>query len=82
VTTRIGGTAEIITHAECLVPPGNPDALAEQLRYLINSPEHLRAIGRSGPERAKSLCDPAKQINELHRTLIGLTGAVSAPVMS
>ena len=82
VTTRIGGTAEIITHAECLVPPGNPDALAEQLRRLINSPEHLRAIGRSGPERAKSLCDPAKQINELHRTLIGLTGAVSAPVMS
>lgn len=83
VTTRIGGGAEIISNTECLVSPGDQEGLAEHLRRLINSPEERRALGRRGPERAKSLCDPETQINELHRTLTGLTrSAVSASAVS
>jgi len=83
VTTRIGGAAEIIIHEECLIPPGDHEALGKLLRRLINSSEERRTLGRLGPERARSLCDPATQINELHRTLTGLTrSTVCAPVVS
>lgn len=83
VTTRIGGAAEIITNAECLVSPGDYETLGKHLRRLIHSPEERRALGRLGPERARSLCDPATRINELHRALTGLTrSAVCASVVS
>jgi glycosyltransferase involved in cell wall biosynthesis len=33
-----------------VVPPGNPEALAEKVRYLFNHPEAVREMGRKGRE--------------------------------
>jgi glycosyltransferase involved in cell wall biosynthesis len=79
VATRMGGAAEIITDSGLLVAPGDPQSLAESLRLLVSSPEKRLCLGRRGPDRARSLCDPAAQMNEMHRALSGLArGAFSA----
>lgn len=74
VTTRIGSGAEIVTEQEgCLAAPGDHRSLADCLRRLIHSPEGRRTLGRNGPNRARSLCDPAVQIGRLHQALASLT---------
>ncbi|MBZ5593062.1 MAG: glycosyltransferase family 4 protein [Acidobacteriia bacterium] len=83
VATRSGGAVEILQDERCLVEPGDHRALAERLRHLVKSPEERRIMGRRGPERARSLCDPGTQMDELHRTLSDLArGAVSMPTLS
>jgi glycosyltransferase involved in cell wall biosynthesis len=70
VTTAIGGALEIVDdRCGVLVPPGDPIALEHALRRLIED-KHLReTLGAAGPNRARSLCDPAKQIKRLHDLL-------------
>ncbi|AKJ30607.1 glycosyltransferase family 4 protein [Caldimonas brevitalea] len=38
-----------------LVPPHDPQALAERLAYLHDNPAHARALGRAGIRRARSM---------------------------
>lgn len=60
VASRIGGALEIIDDS-CgrLVPPGDPKALAETLSSLIEDSKLRSDLGSNGPNRARSLCDPA-----------------------
>ncbi|HWR13925.1 MAG TPA: glycosyltransferase family 4 protein [Terriglobales bacterium] len=73
VTFAMGGPCEILDgNCGVLVPPEDIDSLARSLSALIDSPE-LRARFRSaGPERAKSLCDPAHQVQSLYNLLFSL----------
>lgn len=66
VTTAMGGAMEVID-ASCgfLTEPGNPDSLAQALHSLIESPDLRSRLGRSGPLRARLLCDPASRMKEL-----------------
>ncbi len=83
VTTRFGGATEIVTDQEgYLTPPGDHRALADCLGRLINSPEERRRLSRSGPSRARSLCDPASQMRRLHEILAGLVRDTTRPVTS
>jgi glycosyltransferase involved in cell wall biosynthesis len=67
VTTAMGGALEILNNScGILVPPGNADALAASLKELIQNPLRRRQLGRNGPDRAKNLCDPARQMAQLH----------------
>jgi glycosyltransferase involved in cell wall biosynthesis len=74
VTTALGGSMEIID-ASCgvLLPPADPEALAAALGELILNPERRLALGRAGPARARSLCNPGTQMHTLHRLLARLT---------
>ena len=66
VTTNIGGAKEIV-NSTCgiLVPPGQPDILAESLRQLIQD-ENLRAqLGAAGPIRSEELCEVTRQLKQL-----------------
>jgi glycosyltransferase involved in cell wall biosynthesis len=71
VATDMGGPAEILADGECgiLVPPAEPRALADALRGLLTDRVRRRALGNAGPERARTLCDPAARLDQLCRVL-------------
>ena len=53
VATRVGGVLELVEDGVTgfLVPPRNPDALAEALQRLIADPELRRRMGQTGREK-------------------------------
>jgi glycosyltransferase involved in cell wall biosynthesis len=66
VSTRLGGACEIIDEScGLLVEPGNPGALAEALRSLLDNASLRSRLGTGGPARAASLSDPARVLNRL-----------------
>jgi glycosyltransferase involved in cell wall biosynthesis len=73
VTTQIGGANEIVNDlCGVMVPPDDPKELAAALQRLIADGEVRRQLGCAGPARARELCDPVKQIEKVHRLLVGL----------
>lgn len=66
VTTDIGAAPEIIT-ASCgvLVPAGDPVELSNALGAMIQDSSLRRALGKAGPGRARELCDPLHQLQNL-----------------
>lgn len=67
VATDMGGPAEILRpNYGILVPPNDPDAMAAEIRGILNTPETANRIGERGPKRAFQLCDPLTQLRKLH----------------
>ena len=62
--TSIGGPLEIIepNQSGLLVPPGNPQTLAEAFATLITHPEERTRIGMNGYERVKLFFDIKKTV--------------------
>lgn len=48
ITTNVGGTAEVVRDKEnaLLLPPDNPNLLAEAIRYLLEHPQEASAMGQ------------------------------------
>ena len=77
VTTRLGAAPEIIDPScGVLVPPEDPQALADALERLKNA--HIRACFSGGPARAKAMCEPAQQMKRIAEALAHHT-FVSSP---
>jgi glycosyltransferase involved in cell wall biosynthesis len=55
VATAVGGVPELVEDGRTgwLVPPANPNALADRLRGLLLDPEERRAMGAAGQARAR-----------------------------
>ncbi|MBW4549672.1 MAG: glycosyltransferase [Aphanocapsa sp. GSE-SYN-MK-11-07L] len=68
VATQIGGAAELISDRG-LVPPADSKALAAVLRPLIQNPVARAELAQGGRSRAKHLCDPAQQLQQLYKLL-------------
>jgi glycosyltransferase involved in cell wall biosynthesis len=68
VTSSIGGALEIIddTCGVC-VPPNDATALASALSRLLANRDERERLGRGGPPRARTLCDPATQMKAIAR---------------
>jgi glycosyltransferase involved in cell wall biosynthesis len=83
VTSDFGGATEIVDRTcGVLTKPGDPEAVAAALLSLIQGPSRRQALGKAGPGRAESLCDPARQLNAvaaLLRPLAMESGALSCP---
>ena len=63
VTSDIGGARESI-NASCgvLTKPNDPASVARAIGALLANPSERQRLGKSGPDRARSLCDPARQL--------------------
>lgn len=72
VTSAIGGALEIVNET-CgrLVPPHDPAALAFELKRLVVDEDERARLGRSGPARARALCDPTVQMPRIAHVLEG-----------
>lgn len=56
VATTVGGIPEAIIHEECgvLVPPKNPDALAQAMIHLLQNPGYAEYLGRNAKTRVEA----------------------------
>jgi len=54
IATAAGGPLETVINGETgwLVPPNNPQALANKIGYLISNPELAHEMGSKGKKRA------------------------------
>lgn len=55
VATAVGGVPELVVNRQTglLVPPNDPQALAEVINALLDDPEKMRAMGAKGRERVE-----------------------------
>lgn len=53
VTTKVGGIPEVVGSCAALVPPNNPDLLAEALIEILTDRERAEELGCRGLERVK-----------------------------
>ena len=54
------------------MPSGNSAAVAEGLRRLMADGAQRKRLGDAGRARARSMCEPARQIEKMERLLDGL----------
>ena len=74
VTSGFGGAAEIVDQTcGLLTEPDDAQGVAAALRSLIEDPSRRRTLGTAGPERAETLCDPARQLSAV-ATLLRAVG--------
>jgi starch synthase len=74
VASKVGGIPEVVADGETglLVPPDDPDALAESITALTRDRDRAKAMGAAGRERAQSQFDWGKiagQTAELYRSV-------------
>jgi len=86
VATAVGGIPELVEDGRTgwLVPPADPDALADRLRDLLLDPERRRAMGAAGRARAResfSVERMAAAISEIYDRLLE-TRRVAKPAIS
>jgi len=69
ITTNIPGPSEIIINGEngFLVPPGNPEALANGILRLLDNPALAKQMGDAGKKRAEKLFDIKKNVKQIER---------------
>ena len=75
VASKVGGIPEVVADGDTglLVPPDDPEALAESITVLTRDPDRAKAMGAAGRERASTLFDwgkIAQQTAELYRTVV------------
>jgi len=75
VATRVGGVSELVEDGVTgfLVPPKDPDALAEALQKLIAAPELRRRMGQAGREKALKEFTLDRMLRETERVYNGIT---------
>jgi len=79
VASRVGGLPDLIEHrvTGLLVPPGDPEALAEALATLHQQPDLARQLGAEASERAHAQCTWAHAVaryEAIYDDLLGLAG--------
>jgi glycosyltransferase involved in cell wall biosynthesis len=72
VATRAGGVPEFVQDGQTgvLVPPRDPDALAEALLALIADPARARAIGARGRRHVEDAYTERHYVDNVRRVLL------------
>ena len=76
VASRVGGIPSAVLDGETglLVPPGNPEALAEAVTVILNDDELARSLGTRAAERAKAEFSWDAKIDATGEILEGVLG--------
>jgi glycosyltransferase involved in cell wall biosynthesis len=79
IGTRLEGIPELITDGETglLVPPRNPEALAQAVLRMVENPARARAMARAGRKRVEARFSTAGKVERteaLYRRLLEATG--------
>jgi glycosyltransferase involved in cell wall biosynthesis len=74
VATAVGGNPEIIVQEETglLVPPGNPEKMAQAILQLLNDKNKTRLMGQRGCERVRRKFNVDKMVSEYQQIYEGL----------
>jgi len=74
VATEIGGIPELVANEETgyLVPPRNPDALANAIVNLLKSPQRAKEMGRRGRTRFEERFTKRKMLSEVEYLYLNL----------
>ena len=74
VASAIAGYSDVVTNGVdgILVPPADPQALAEELQLLAHEPERIRAMGEAGRRSAERYAWPriADEVTEVYERAI------------
>jgi glycosyltransferase involved in cell wall biosynthesis len=67
VATNHGGPREICVNGETaiLVPPGDPEKMAEAFLTLLRNPERAKAMGEAGRRRVEKFYDRNQSVRQL-----------------
>jgi glycosyltransferase involved in cell wall biosynthesis len=67
IASAVGGCSELVVHGQTgmLVPPQDPEALAQQIVRLLEEPELRERLGRAARKRAESEFDIKKAVERL-----------------
>lgn len=79
VATRVGGVPEVVVEGETglLVPPRDPEALAQAILTLLRDPDLRQAMGQAGRERVRehfSVDQMVKKTESLYQRLLAEKG--------
>jgi L-malate glycosyltransferase len=74
VATDVGGTPDAVEHevTGLLVPPAQPERLADAIASLLADPERAARMGRAGAERARARFDAAAIVESLEALYVDL----------
>lgn len=87
VTTRVGSTDEVVADGESgfIVPPGDAEALAEKLLFLVTHPHEWKAFGEAGRENMERTFDIQRlndRLIEIFRDVLAGCFSPEPPVSS
>jgi glycosyltransferase involved in cell wall biosynthesis len=74
VATRVGGTPEAVEHGETglLVPPSDPQGLAEAIARLLQEPELAARIGAAGRQSVRDRFSMDKMVHATEQLYLDL----------
>ena len=80
IATDIEGHPELIIEGETglLVPPRNPDALAQAILRVLENPTRAKAMARAGRKRVEahfSMAHKVQRTEALYRRLLAARGS-------
>jgi len=77
IATNIPGPSEIVLDGVTgyIVPPSNPEMLAERILNLVNNRELLMGMGKQGKMRAKEFFDISKLTKDLEAAYFNVLGS-------
>jgi glycosyltransferase involved in cell wall biosynthesis len=66
VVSAVGGMPEAVCDGQSgfLVPPGDPEALAKQILFLLNNPAVAASVGNAGRKRAQEVFSLNRMVGE------------------
>lgn len=84
VATAVNGVVDLVEPGSTglLAPPADPEALAENVAWLLDHREEAACMGKAGRTRARALFEPAAMcalIEQTYARLLGLPATGSAP---